>query len=45
MRAATRFGDQHGREIERMNELTRTMSVEVETLRKSVYSTKLLILT
>jgi len=36
MRAATRFGDQHGREIERMNELTRTMSVEVETLRKSI---------
>jgi len=36
MRAATRFGDQQGREVERMNDLNRTMSIEVETLRKSV---------
>ena len=36
LRATTRFGDQQSREIDRIGDLNRTMSVEVETLRKSV---------
>lgn len=36
LKAANRMGDQKDREVERINDLNRTMSMEVETLRKSV---------
>lgn len=36
LRATAKLGGQQNREFERINDLNRTMSIEVETLRKSV---------
>mgnify|MGYP003580582869 CR=1 FL=1 len=37
LKAANRMGDSKEREVDRINDLNRTMTMEIETLRKSVF--------
>jgi len=37
LKAANRMGDSKEREVDRINDLNRTMTMEIDTLRKSVF--------